>query len=190
MHVLWNHRKFDSMGNPQRQWTVDHVHQRCIRYTFVFYFQLESQLEIGEIGPIPYTYLLQYAIIEGGTVFPLGLFCFIMSLVLFAFLGYHLWLIFWNTTTNETFKWDDYRRFTRLYVKKLKEKDSNAMDPKKRAEAKKIEEMKPPLYTLDKKGRVVVTNIYDKGFLSNLKEVFFPASLRSQSTLESKKKRK
>lgn len=39
----------------------------------------------------------------------LGLFCAIVSVLLFAFLSYHLYLVARNVTTNETYKWDAVR---------------------------------------------------------------------------------
>ena len=52
----------------------------------------------------------------GGTIFSLGLFCGIIALVLYGFLGYHLWLVKQNITTNETYKWSDYRRYVAAYI--------------------------------------------------------------------------
>lgn len=67
---------------------------------------------------------MQYCLVYGGTVFPLGLFCGIISIVLYCFLGYHLMLIARNTTTNETFKWSDYMRYVKYYRFKLKQKEA------------------------------------------------------------------
>jgi len=49
----------------------------------------------------------------------LGAFCALISLVLYGFWGYHCFLISKNTTTNETFKWDDIKDFITQREKKL-----------------------------------------------------------------------
>jgi len=165
--------------------------------------------DTGIVGGIPWAYILQYVIVSGGTVFPLGLFCGIISLVLYAFLGYHCWLIFWNTTTNESFKWYDYERYAKYYVRKLKEKEakkSKDNDPKNPGKSKntkdskvdtpkngkkgnqkegnkkekRFKDLSRPFYTLDKKGRVQVENTYNKGIFGNFGEVLFPRSHRNK----------
>lgn len=105
-----------------------------------------------------------------------------------------------NTTTNETYKWDDYVRYVRYYIKnqketeekKIKEKNEpiapennnlkkRKQDKNSKGEQKKqieLEEVPPPKFKLDKNGKISVKNIYNKGVLKNLWEVFNPPSYR------------
>ncbi len=69
----------------------------------------------GNVFPLPWSYILQYVLMNGVTIFPLGLFCGIIAVVLYLFWGYHLFLIWQNTTTNETYKWGDYLRLVEYY---------------------------------------------------------------------------
>jgi len=79
-------------------------------------------LEEGEIftavirtasGDIPVNnfHLIQYLMYYHGILLGLGSFCALISLVLYGFCGYHCYLVYKNTTTNETFKWDEIKDF-------------------------------------------------------------------------------
>jgi len=74
----------------------------------------------NKLVPVPWVYLTQYALINGGTLLPLGAFCAAVSVVLYLFAGYHMWLVYCNTTTNETFKRSDYKEYVEFFLKKKK----------------------------------------------------------------------
>ncbi len=113
---------------------------------------------------------------RGGLIFPLGFFCGVISIVLYGFLGYHLWLISRNTTTNETYKWTDYVRYVYYYISKQEidkfEKESEESNHNNnnnkgtatkrkgnnKEKSKEEEELPAPKYKLDSKGKVVVKN--------------------------------
>jgi len=158
----------------------------------------------GQVGPVPWQYLLQYSIVQGGTVFPLGMFCGILSLVLFAFWAYHCWLIFLNTTTNEGFKWSDYERYVKYYIRKKNDHEESKKqgqgaeqkDKKKQQKGtgdtstkqpRKFEELEEPLFRLDAKGKLKLDNIYNQGLFANFGEVLFPKSYRIPNTKLKKK---
>ena len=70
-------------------------------YTYAYMIQVILRWMVHSHGPL------------------LGL-CFalsVLSLVLFGFFSYHLSLVWANTTTNETFKWQDLRRHVRHKLK-------------------------------------------------------------------------
>jgi len=108
---------------------------------------------------------------------PLAVFCAAVSVVLYLFAGYHMWLVFRNTTTNETFKRSDYQQYVEFFLKKKKEIELK----KEQGETKDLEELPPePKHDLNKKGKVVIKNIYDKGLFRNYWEIISPPSFRTK----------
>lgn len=112
-------------------------------------------------------------------------------MVLFGFLIYHLYLISKNTTTNETYKWSDYNHYIHQFRKLEKEyeiqKENNQtksiQQRKTKQQQQKIDIQKdfhnftiPPIYKIDKKGKIIVKNIYNKGIINNFWEILFPNS--------------
>ncbi|EGG19341.1 hypothetical protein DFA_02128 [Cavenderia fasciculata] len=63
----------------------------------------------GKWEPLPTSYVIKYLFYESRSVFPLGVFCLVISLFLFYFFCYHMWLVVKNKTTNETFKYGDLK---------------------------------------------------------------------------------
>eukprot|EP01130_Rhizamoeba_saxonica_P007074 TRINITY_DN2834_c0_g1_i2.p2 TRINITY_DN2834_c0_g1~~TRINITY_DN2834_c0_g1_i2.p2 ORF type:complete len:108 (-),score=23.42 TRINITY_DN2834_c0_g1_i2:27-350(-) len=102
------------------------------------------------------------------------MFTSIMSFVLYIFLLYHLYLIKNNTTTQETFRWGDltHNIKKRDYLKKRNRSRNNSKYPKpiSKSQRKKENEMMESLRHLPKLEDL--DNIYNNGFISNLKEVF------------------
>ncbi|KYQ90117.1 hypothetical protein DLAC_08701 [Tieghemostelium lacteum] len=139
--------------------------------------------------------IFRYLFYESQMVFPLGLFCLIISIFLYYFFGYHLWLIYKNTTTNETSKWSDIK--DQIAVVRLKEKlkkqkqdkqlneksvnNSNTKDKSKKHKqqshinnnnnTKEGDETKSHL-PLPKSSKEL-HNIYDRGLWKNLYELLF-----------------
>jgi len=194
----------------------------CLYCFYLCFFILVSKLDeanlftktfrnshTGEFTTLPYLVLLQYSVVVGGTIFSLGMFCGFISLVLYGFLGYHLWLVKQNITTNESYKWYDYRRCVSKYIiaeKELlegetdqqktsaetrREKKSTTFEDKYTSTSGQVRNRRNenvefnstqdrPQYKLDDKGHVLIENKYDKGFFSNFYEVWSPPSLRSR----------
>jgi len=150
----------------------------------------------GKLSNYPPSFMMQYVMYYGGTALPLGFFCGVISIVMFCFLGYHMWLVSRNTTTNETYKWQDYVRYVYFYLRKKKEfeepkekeaevkqksKKNGDSETRNRKGAKKevaLADITVPQYKLDSKGKVIVKNTYDKGVIMNFYEVLSPPSYR------------
>ncbi|EFA77685.1 hypothetical protein PPL_12294 [Heterostelium album PN500] len=88
----------------------------------------------GKWTPLPTSLIIRYLFAESKTVFPLGIFCLVISLFLCYFWCYHLFLVATNRTTNETFKWDDIKdqiRLNRINEKKRLAKKASKKNAKK-----------------------------------------------------------
>ncbi|KAK1584277.1 hypothetical protein Q3G72_031497 [Acer saccharum] len=121
----------------------------------------------------------------------LMVFLSIVSLLVGGFFGYHANLCRTNTTTNETFKWQDYISWQR----KIKEAKASAAALKASINGMSSES-KPPeskwkaffrRSPLEEAETVVKNNIYDKGIIHNIWEIITPLSTR-RSFLRTKSK--
>ena len=85
----------------------------------------------------------------------------LIGLVLYLFMFYHLYLVYANTTTNESMKWKDVRRT-------LKELEHDNVAAAKEGDlAKSV-----PTVSVKK-----IVNIYDRGIIENFREAFFPSTV-------------
>nr|XP_043614811.1 probable protein S-acyltransferase 17 [Erigeron canadensis] len=126
-------------------------------------------------------HVAQWLIGSYNTQILLMVFLAIVSLLLSGFFGYHLSLCLSNTTTNETFKWQDYLSWQR----KVQEAKASA-EALKASLGDLSQEIKPP----DSKWKaffkrshleeveIIKENIYDRGFFRNLFEIIYPLSSR------------
>lgn len=114
----------------------------------------------------------------------------IISMLLAGFLAYHTKLCVTNTTTNETFKWQEYLSWKR----KVNEAKASAA-ALKASLAELNHEKKHPVSKWKaffqrsrlEEVEVVKNNIYDKGVLQNVFEILVPLSTR-RSFLQRKSK--
>ncbi|KAJ6826303.1 putative protein S-acyltransferase 17 isoform X2 [Iris pallida] len=105
-----------------------------------------------------------------------------ISLLLFGFFGYHAHLCLTNTTTNETFKWQEYISW-KTKVNEARASSAalkasiHAMNGEGKAPESKCRSFfrKSPLQN---EQPVIKNNIYDKGVLSNVFEIVCPLSER------------
>ncbi|KAH3766192.1 DHHC-type zinc finger family protein [Pelomyxa schiedti] len=109
----------------------------------------------GGVKPLNFGMILQYMILQVGLLFPLGLFCGVIAIVMYCFFGFQFWHVVRGTTTNETFKWES----ARITQKREWKEQGNTGRP-------------PDL-----------TNIYNRGFTANVINMAFPPSTRSRSRL-------
>ncbi|XP_021773015.1 probable protein S-acyltransferase 17 [Chenopodium quinoa] len=136
-------------------------------------------------------HLAQWLLSSYNTQILLMVFLAIVSLLMAAFFGYHAKLCFTNTTTNETYKWQDHISLQRKIneakasAAALKASISGLNSESKPPESKwKSYFRRSPLRDAE---AVVTKNIYDKGVVHNLCEIIFPYSTRS-SFVQAKEK--
>ncbi|XP_062006332.1 probable protein S-acyltransferase 17 isoform X1 [Rosa rugosa] len=127
-------------------------------------------------------HVIQWLVGAYNTQILLMMFLAIVALLIAGFFGYHAKLCLTNTTTNETFKWQDYINWQR----KLSEARASSAALKASINGF-TSERKPPeskWRTLFRRSPledvevVVKNNIYDKGFFLNVLEIIFPLSRR------------
>ncbi|XP_027350757.1 probable protein S-acyltransferase 17 isoform X1 [Abrus precatorius] len=130
-------------------------------------------------------HVVQWLLGSYNTQILLMVFLAIVGMLLAGFFGYHAKLCLSNTTTNETFKWQEYMDWQR----KLKEAKVSAealrqsisgMSSEKQPHLSKWRSFfrKSPLEDV----AVVKNNVYDKGFFHNINEVISPFSTRRSFT--------
>ncbi|GLJ42877.1 hypothetical protein SUGI_0888800 [Cryptomeria japonica] len=124
------------------------------------------------------------------------IFLAVISLLLAGFFLYHVHLVITNTTTNETFKWDSYKRWqiNLAQVKAATESLNHSAKPvgvdqqmvananddnTKCCSFNPIFKLKR-LYTKwqHEKQSFVKNNVYDQGVIHNIREVIYPMSCR------------
>ncbi|KAK3031620.1 hypothetical protein RJ639_035626 [Escallonia herrerae] len=123
----------------------------------------------------------QWLLASYNTQVLLVVFLAIVSLLLAGFFGYHANLCLENTTTNETYKWQDYISWqmkiseAKASAAALKASLGDLSNEKKPPESKwKAFFRRSHLEDVE----VVKKNIYDKGYFHNFLEVIFPLSTR------------
>ncbi|XP_059440410.1 probable protein S-acyltransferase 17 isoform X1 [Corylus avellana] len=153
-------------------------------YILTVYYGIENSLR--RLVP----HIVQWLLASYNTQILMMVFLAIVSLLLAGFFGYHANLCLTNTTTNETFKWQDYIS----WQKKLNEARASAAALKAGISGMRIEGEPPKIKwrsffrkSTTENVQVTKNNIYDKGFFHNLLEIIFPLSMRS-SFLQTKSK--
>lgn len=138
----------------------------------------------------------------------------VMGFTLGLFLGYHIWLTSRGFTTNESYKWDQVKKWYKKELKRYNEavrKGEIVATPNNTASSdESSSSSKPPVTEFhvtctsattdsstatanveDYDENAIVhpgpkpINIYNRGFIENWKEVIFPLSLRQTNTNES-----
>ncbi|XP_077239892.1 DHHC-type zinc finger family protein [Tasmannia lanceolata] len=144
-------------------------------YVLTVYYGVENSLY--SLAP----HITQWLLASYNTQILLMVFLSIVSLLLAGFFGYHAHLCLTNTTTNETFKWQDYIS----WKKKLNEAKASSAALKASLNAVNGER-KPP----ESKWRmffrkspletevVSKNNTYDRGIFCNIHEIISPLSER------------
>ncbi|TYH92803.1 hypothetical protein ES332_A13G209000v1 [Gossypium tomentosum] len=136
-------------------------------------------------------YVVQWLLDAHNTQILLMVFMGVVSLLLAGFFAYHANLCLTNTTTNETFKWQDYISWQKKLIEArastaaLKANIAGMTTEGKPQESKCKSFFRRSL--LQDTEAIVKKNVYDKGFFHNLYEVVFPVSTRA-SFLHTKSK--
>lgn len=145
---------------------------------------------------MPSQYALGALMREHQLAVPLGLFCFMMGLVVLAFASYHVYLVVRNTTTNETFKWSDLHEWL-AHVMRRRQKRAQVLARRARAPLNKQAKTAATTTTGDATATAAaadddsdsevdkieipseaqMSNIYNVGVVQNFGEVLWPRSL-------------
>lgn len=135
-----------------------YLHGMIIYHLAVDVHRLSEAYYLDEAGnPQAVTWMqcVQYMFMHYNIIVAIGVFCVVIGFALIGFWGYHMWLVWGNTTTNEGFKWSDLKESL-----KRQKRQAEGLPPKAKV---KVE---------------MPRNIYHRGFLSNLGEVLWPLSSR------------
>ncbi|XP_050220674.1 probable protein S-acyltransferase 17 [Mercurialis annua] len=154
-------------------------------YILTVYYGIENSFRT--LAP----HVVQWLLGSYNTQILLMVFLAVVSLLLAGFFGYHAKLCLTNTTTNETFKWQEYI----IWQKKLIEAKTSAAALKASisglsSKAKRPESKCTDIFRrspLEDSEEVVKRNMYDKGIFHNLGEIIFPLSSRSSFLIKKSK---
>ncbi|XP_062211361.1 probable protein S-acyltransferase 17 [Phragmites australis] len=151
--------------------------ERKVVYILTAYYGIDNSFS----GLFPH--VAQWLLAVHDTQILLSVFLAILALLLGGFCAYHAHLCLTNTTTNETFKWQDYI----MWMKKENEAKANAAAFKAAIGSVNSEAHKSPpskwrafffRSRIPGEEPVVKNNIYDRGMIRNLGEVILPLSER------------
>lgn len=120
----------------------------------------------GEKMPVSFHKAFLYVLQHDRVIGAIGILGSVVSLVVFVFLVYQIYLAARGITTNEAFKWemveDAIDRGELFKEKKVYKRRYKALESS--TEEKRVESLEE------------IDNLYDKGFLENLRQVLFPQS--------------
>lgn len=129
-----------------------------------------------------FPHILQWVVAVYSEQLLILLFLGVISLLLIGFFGYHLYLVLTNTTTNETYKWEGYKRWQKeVLMKQHQAANETALSSSEQVSKKRFKLVcNFPFFSrkgvAPLKDALKRNNVYDKGVLQNLAEVFFPRS--------------
>ncbi|CAL4914540.1 unnamed protein product [Urochloa decumbens] len=151
--------------------------ERKVIYILTAYYGIDNSF----LGLFPH--VAQWLLAVHNTQILLSVFLAILALLLGGFCAYHTHLCLTNTTTNESFKWQDYM----MWMKKENEAKANAAALKASMDSSNSEAHKAPpskwkaFFVRSRRPSVepvVKNNIYDRGMIRNMCEVIVPLSER------------
>ncbi|CAA2989960.1 probable S-acyltransferase 17 [Olea europaea subsp. europaea] len=109
------------------------------------------------------------------------MFLALVSLLLAGFFTYHAKLCLTNTTTNESFKWQEHLSWQRKVSEAKASAEALKASLDELGQERKPQESKWKSFfrrSRLEELEVVKNNVYDRGFLNNIHEVIFPLSTR------------
>lgn len=136
-----------------------YIHARILQYLGMDVHRLHEAYYYDEAGQpqrVSYFQCFQLLFVHYNVVMAIGIFCVVIGVALWLFWAYHMYLIYYGTTTNETFKWGD-----------LEDELRSQMQDRQRRRGEKVT-----------KKVTIPANLYDRGFFPNLGEVLLPLSSR------------
>jgi len=198
----WTHNTY---GEENYRWFILFLSQlviMCFYGTYITYRLFSEEMTTkrlmeltffdrlsGETIPADYYILFQYVFARRPLEVSFMILTFVMGIALSCFLGYHVYITSVGQTTNENSKWADIKRWykkqqqlyriavregktgTKLSSKRDNINEDNGTDTAicNEQSSKEQEPVDPG---------PIPKNIYDRGFVENWKDVFFPLSLR------------
>lgn len=130
---------------------------QILRYEVLKQRLLEAYIVVnGDYVPLSWSQIVQLLMHQNAWIVFLLMFTTILSIVVYAFAGHHLWLAATNYTTNERFKLSDLKMMIKANEKgeELNSYEQKLVDAAAKAGG--------------------ISNKYSKGMLRNLGEVLFP----------------
>jgi hypothetical protein len=158
----------------------------------------QSGIEIAGLNWKEYIRLLGLAVVEQVYIGAIFLLCTLCGILSFTFTGYHIYLIWAGTTSNETTKWDEWKEDIKagiIYLGELEEEGEEERGhgsgpgehwPRKqrqwlyRIAAAGRTDMLPQIRGVvwqKVEGLAEVDNIYDCGSWANFRDVLWPGKL-------------
>jgi len=153
------------------------IKERKVIYILTAYYGIKNSFS----GLFPH--VAQWLLALHNTQILLSVFLAILALLLGGFCAYHAHLCLKNTTTNESFKWQDYV----VWMKRENEAKANAAALKASMGSANSDAHKAPpskwraFFVRSRRPTVepvVKNNIYDRGMIRNMFEVIVPLSER------------
>lgn len=133
----------------------------------------------GETLPATKFVVFQYLFARRTKEVGVTMVMFLMGIALAFFLGYHVFITCKGETTNENGKWNDVKRWykhqTRLYETAVREGRVNP--DRKSSDDDDDDSIEDEIVNPGP----VPKNVYNRGFVENWREVFFPLSLRKDA---------
>eukprot|EP00252_Welwitschia_mirabilis_P025576 TRINITY_DN8054_c0_g2_i1.p1 TRINITY_DN8054_c0_g2~~TRINITY_DN8054_c0_g2_i1.p1 ORF type:complete len:184 (-),score=20.39 TRINITY_DN8054_c0_g2_i1:236-787(-) len=165
--------------------------EQRLAHILTVYYGIENSFT--QLAP----HFIQWALGFFHTHVLLVIFLAVLSLLLAGFFGYHVYLVMTNMTTNETFKWDNYKMWhlsvtqgregaeqmhhgTRCDVTMEQDCQGNSDLDDSKCRFLNLDIRINKLYARWKSKRhcSLPGNAYDKGMMHNIREVVYPLSCR------------
>ena len=197
----WTHNTY---GEENYRWflifLLNHVIM-CFYGTYICYRLFSEEIKMkrlmdlaffdrltGETIKANYHIIFQYVFARRSSEVTFMLVTFVMGIALSCFLGYHVYITSRGQTTNENSKWGDikgwYKKQQQQYRTAVQAGKDTTKQSSKRNNNNNKDVSTDNTTILDEDvvdPGPIPKNIYDRGFVENWKDVFFPLSLRKDA---------
>lgn len=125
-----------------------------------------------------YPHVFQWLLAYYSTQVMLVIFLLVISLLLMGFFGYHLSLVAYNTTTNETYKWDRLKRYAEVEATKQASEAKDIPSAEQRQQSQGKCGWLRCMSCWGSAPKLEERNIYDRGIWKNVFEVLNPQGFK------------